>query len=42
MKLRIGVVGVGFSKGFIPLFQAHPDVEHVALAELVPERREEA
>lgn len=42
MKLRIGVVGVGFSKGFIPLFQAHPGVESVALAELVEERREEA
>jgi predicted dehydrogenase len=40
MKLRIGVVGSGFSRQFIPLFQAHPHVEHVALAELVPERRE--
>jgi len=41
MKLRIGIVGVGFSKDFIPLFQAHPDVEKVALAELVQERLEE-
>ena len=38
MKLRIGVVGTGFAKEFIPLFQAHPGVEKVALAELVPER----
>ena len=42
MKLRIGIVGVGFSMEFIPLFMAHPDVEKVALAELVPERLEEA
>jgi predicted dehydrogenase len=40
MKLRIGVIGSGFSRQFIPLFQAHPHVERVALAELVPERRE--
>ena len=41
MKLKIGVVGYGFAKEFIPLFQAHPDVEKVVIAELVPERREE-
>ncbi|NLG37988.1 MAG: Gfo/Idh/MocA family oxidoreductase, partial [Clostridiales bacterium] len=41
MKLRIGVVGACFAKEFIPLFQAHPGVEKVALAELVPERLSE-
>jgi predicted dehydrogenase len=41
MKLKIGVVGAGqFSQCFIPLFQAHPMVEEVCLAELLPERRE--
>ncbi|MGI5878213.1 MAG: Gfo/Idh/MocA family protein [Christensenellales bacterium] len=42
MKLRIGVVGACFAREFIPLFQAHPGVEKVALAELVPERLSEA
>ncbi|MFC4776678.1 Gfo/Idh/MocA family protein [Paenibacillus sp. GCM10023252] len=41
MKLKIGVVGAGqFSQCFIPLFQAHPMVGEVSLAELLPERRE--
>lgn len=39
MGLKIGVVGTGFAQAFIPLFQAHPLVEEVALAELIPERR---
>jgi predicted dehydrogenase len=39
LGLKIGVVGsTGFASSFIPLFQAHPLVEEVALAELVPER----
>lgn len=39
-KLRIGIVGGGqFSSSFIPLFQAHPFVEEVALVEPNPERR---
>ncbi|HEY0828605.1 MAG TPA: Gfo/Idh/MocA family oxidoreductase [Bacilli bacterium] len=43
MALKIGVVGLGqFSGSFIPLFQAHPLVDEVAVAEIVPERREEA
>ena len=34
-KLRVGVIGGGqFSSSFIPLFQAHPLVEEVALVEL--------
>lgn len=40
MGLKIGVVGAGqFAKSFVPLFQAHPFVEEVRLAELVEERR---
>ena len=39
MKIRIGIVGVGsFSDDFIRLFQLHPDVEKVALADLDTER----
>ena len=37
--MKIGVVGAGqFSSCFIPLFQAHPYVSEVYLAELIPER----
>jgi predicted dehydrogenase len=39
-KLRVGIIGGGqFSSSFIPLFQAHPFVEEVALVELDAERR---
>lgn len=39
-QIKIGVVGAGqFSQCFIPLFQAHPMVSDVVLAELLPERR---
>jgi len=39
-KLKIGVLGAGqFAPSFIPLFQAHPLVEEVYLAELISERR---
>jgi len=39
MGLKIGVLGAGlFSSSFIPLFMAHPHVEEVSLAEIVPER----
>lgn len=42
MGFKLGVVGAGqFSKCFIPLFQAHPYVEEVALAELHADRREQ-
>jgi predicted dehydrogenase len=41
MGLKIGVLGAGsFSKCFIPLFQAHPYVEEVLLAELHSDRLE--
>lgn len=41
MGIKIGVVGAGqFSRCFIPLFQAHPYVEEVALAELHADRRD--
>lgn len=38
MGLKIGVVGTGFAGSFIPLFQAHPLVEEVAVAELDSEK----
>jgi predicted dehydrogenase len=39
MGMKIGVVGsTGFANAFIPLFKAHPLVEDIAVAELVPER----
>ena len=42
MKVKIGIVGYGyFSKNFVELFEKHPDVEKICIAELVPERREE-
>ena len=42
MGLKIGVCGAGlFASSFIPLFQAHPLVEEVCLAEVFPERRAE-
>jgi predicted dehydrogenase len=41
MGISIGVVGAGqFSRSFIPLFQAHPDVDEVRLTELLPDRLE--
>jgi predicted dehydrogenase len=43
MGLRIGVVGAGnFYRRFVPLFQAHPLVDEVCLAEVDPERRHRA
>lgn len=42
MGIKIGISGAGqFSRSFIPIFQAHPDVDEVMLADLVPERRAE-
>ncbi len=39
MGISIGVVGAGqFSRSFIPLFQAHPDVSEVRLTEIMPDR----
>lgn len=39
MSYTIGVVGLGqFAPSFIPLFQAHPLVDHVAVCDHVPER----
>jgi predicted dehydrogenase len=40
--LKIGICGAGsFAEAFIPLFKAHPLVEKVVLAKLIPERREQ-
>ena len=39
MGLKIGISGVGqFGPQFVPLFQAHPEVDEVVLADLFPER----
>lgn len=39
MGFKIGICGAGrFSKSFIPLFKAHPLVDEVVLADLLPER----
>ncbi|MFA7231524.1 MAG: Gfo/Idh/MocA family oxidoreductase [Victivallaceae bacterium] len=41
-SFKLAVLGAGsFARNFIPLFQAHPLVEKVGLAELFPERRKE-
>ena len=41
-KIRIGFVGCGqFCRSFVPLFQAHPDVEYVAVTDKFPERCQE-
>ena len=38
-KFKIGVLGAGsFAHSFIPLFQAHPLVKEVCVAESIPER----
>ncbi|MDA0989447.1 MAG: Gfo/Idh/MocA family oxidoreductase [Verrucomicrobia bacterium] len=40
-QIKIGITGAGsFSECFVPLFKAHPGVSSVALAELVPDRRQ--
>lgn len=42
MGLKIGVVGAGeYATAFLPLFQKHPSVDEVVLAEVFPERRRE-
>ncbi|RAP76568.1 Gfo/Idh/MocA family protein [Paenibacillus montanisoli] len=43
MGLKIGVVGAGeFSQCFFAILKAHPLVEEVSLAELIPDRRAKA
>jgi len=38
---KLGICGAGtFAEAFIPLFKAHPLIDEVVLAELLPERRE--
>ena len=40
--LKIGILGAGqFSGTFVPLFQNHPHVAEVAVADLVPERAQD-
>ncbi len=41
MKLHIAVIGCGdFAQSFVPLFQAHPNVESVCVCDTIPERAE--
>ena len=41
MGIRLGIVGVGaFAQHFIPLFNAHPDVDQVILCDLDAEKRQ--
>jgi predicted dehydrogenase len=37
-KIRVGVVGLGFGKEFVPIYQAHPDVAAVAVCDADPAR----
>ena len=32
-KIRVGLVGLGFGKEFVPIYQAHPDVAEVAVCD---------
>ncbi|MCC6579829.1 MAG: Gfo/Idh/MocA family oxidoreductase [Phycisphaeraceae bacterium] len=42
-RIKIGITGIGgFAQAFIPLFKAHPHVESVSIAELLPDRRKAA
>jgi len=38
MKVRVAIVGLGFGAEFIPLYQAHPDVELAAICRRNPQR----
>ncbi|WP_148239358.1 Gfo/Idh/MocA family protein [Ruania zhangjianzhongii] len=38
--LNIAVVGLGFGEAFVPIYQAHPDVNQVALVDISTERLE--
>ena len=38
--MKIGILGAGgFAANFIPIFRAHPEVDEVRFAEVIPERR---
>ena len=39
MKLKVGLCGAGrFGTAFVPVFQRHPDVAEVYLADVMPDR----
>lgn len=42
MKVKVGVVGFSFGVDFTSLFNKHPDVEKICVADLKPELREKA
>ncbi len=37
-KISVAVVGLGFGAEFVPIYQAHPDVEQVAICDCDPQR----
>lgn len=37
-KVRIAVIGLHFGSAFVPIYQAHPDVQHVGICDLDAER----
>ena len=37
-KINVAVVGLGFGAEFVPIYQAHPDVDEVAVCDANPER----
>ena len=38
-KVRVGIVGLGFGAEFIPIYQAHPNAELVAVCQRNPRKR---
>ncbi|MBN8731162.1 MAG: Gfo/Idh/MocA family oxidoreductase [Acidobacteria bacterium] len=40
-KIHVGIVGLGFGKEFIPIYQAHPDAEMYAICQRTPDKLEE-
>ena len=37
MKIKIGLIGLGFGAEFLPIYQSHPDAEVVAICQRNPE-----
>lgn len=36
--LNVAVIGLGFGEDFVPLYRAHPGVDHIGLVDISPER----
>ena len=39
-KINVAIVGLGFGKEFIPIYQCHPDAEMYAICQRTQERLE--